>query len=167
MDLWLMALGNSKPEARPWLQGSFKQYSPMFSPDGGRIAYVSEEAGHSEVYVRPYPGPAGKVKVSSEGGDEPAWSRDGRDLFYRIGEKLMAVRIETSPPFAVSAPRAVLTGGWVGGGTVSNPRAYDVAPDGNRFIFLKPVPQKKEEPVTELQMVVDWPAAFARASAGK
>jgi dipeptidyl aminopeptidase/acylaminoacyl peptidase len=167
LNLWLLTLGEGKPEERPWLQGSFKQYSPMFSPDGRRIAYVSEESGRSEVYIRPLAGPERKVKVSNEGGGEPAWSRDGRDLFYRIGDKLMAVRIEASPSFAVSAPRAVLSGDWVRGGVEDNPRAYDVAPDGNRFLFLKPVPQKKEEPVTELQMVVDWPAAFARAPAGK
>jgi Tol biopolymer transport system component len=105
------------------------------------------------------------VRISTEGGGEPAWSPDGKELFYRVGDRLMGVRVETSPTFTAAVPRVLLTGSYVAGGGLDAPRLYDVSPDGKRFLFIKPV-EKNEEPITRLELVVNWPAALAKATAG-
>ena len=164
-DLWLLSL-EGKRERRAWLETPFKEFGPFFSPDGRWIAYTSAESGRNEVYVRPFPGPGGRVKISSDGGAEPAWSADRKELFYRSGDKLMAVRIETTPAFTAEAARVLLTGRYQRGGDEANPREYDVSPDGTRFLFLKP-DGTKELPITQLQVIANWPALLARAPSDK
>jgi serine/threonine protein kinase len=163
-DIRLLSLAG-KREGRPWLATPFDEFSPFFSPDGRWIAYVSTESGRREVYVRPFAGPGGRVRISTEGGGEPAWSPDGKELFYRIGDRLMGVRVETSPTFTAATPRVLLTGSYVAGGGLDAPRLYDVSPDGKRFLFIKPI-EKKEEPITRLELVVNWPAMLERATSG-
>jgi Tol biopolymer transport system component len=163
-DIRLLSL-DERREQRPWLATPFDEFAPFFSPEGRWIAYVSSESGRREVYVRPFAGPGGRVRISTEGGGEPAWSPDGKELFYRIGDRLMGVRVKTSPAFTAATPRVLLTGSYVAGGGLDVPRLYDVSPDGRRFLFIKPV-QKKEEPITRLELVVNWPTALARATTG-
>ena len=81
-DIWLLGL-DGKRERRAWFETPFKEFSPFFSPDGGLIAYTAEESGTKpEIYVRPYPGPGGRIKISgSDGGSEPLWSPDGSELY--------------------------------------------------------------------------------------
>src|SRR4029453_664746 len=67
------------------------------SPDGKWIAYVSDESGRFEIYVRSFPGPGEKWPISLEGGNEPVWPRNGRELFYRAGDTMMAVDVQTTP----------------------------------------------------------------------
>ena len=76
----------------------------MFSPDGHWLAYVSNESGRPEVYVQPFPGPGGKWQISTEGGTEPAWNRNGKELFYRSGNKMMALDVTTQPGFSPANP---------------------------------------------------------------
>ena len=71
----------------------------QFSPDGRWIAYVSDESGQYQVYVRPYPPGPGKWQVSTAGGEEGIWSQDGKELFYRNGNKWMAVAVTLEPEF--------------------------------------------------------------------
>jgi len=78
-----------------------------FSPDGKCMAYISDESGRFEVYVQPYPGPGGKWQISTEGGVEPVWARNGRELFYRNGDQMMAVEITTDPIFSAGRPGSV------------------------------------------------------------
>ena len=80
------------------------EWGGVFSRDGKWIAYASDESGQYEVYVRPYPGPGGQWQISTDGGAEPVWSRDGRELFYARGFKTMAVRVQTTPEFRAEAP---------------------------------------------------------------
>ena len=80
---------------------------PQFSPDGHWLAYVSDESGRSETYVQPYPGRGGQRLISTDGGTEPVWNRNGRELFYRSGNKMMAVDITTQPSFAQASPEAL------------------------------------------------------------
>lgn len=163
-DIRLLSL-DGKREPRTWLATPFDEYAPFFSPDGRWIAYVSNESGQREVYVRPFEGPGGRVKVSAEGGAEPAWSRDGRELFYRIDDRLMVTRVNTSPTFTVSPPGVVLTASYEISGLEDTPRMYDVSPDGRRFLFVKMV-EKKEEPITRFELVENWPAVLEPATSG-
>ena len=87
-DIWTVARGQ---EPMPFLLTPFDERSPRFSPDGRWLAYVSDESGRDEVYVQPFPGPGAKWLVSTDGGREPVWGRDGRELFYRAGDLMMAV----------------------------------------------------------------------------
>ncbi len=164
MDIWLLSL-DGRRERRAWFETPFKEYSPFFSPDGSLIAYTAEESGQKpEVYVRPYPGPGGRIKISGrDGGSEPLWSPDGSELFYRSESKeLMAAKIVRSPTLSASAPRLVLkTTPYLSGGSEAYPRRYDISPDGKRFLFIKPL-ETKRQPVTQLELVTDWSAVFGR-----
>ena len=107
----------------------------------------SDESGENRVYARPFPGPGGKTPISIEGGQEPRWSRDGRELFYRDPEKnqLMAVNVQTSPAFRAGQPHALFALGNV---------PWDAAPDGKRFLVVKEPEAAAGE--AKMQAVVNW-----------
>jgi serine/threonine-protein kinase len=124
---------DSAPASERILTGSFSEGAPALSPDGRWLAYQSEETGRTEVYVRPYPGVGGRIPISLQGGAEPAWSRNGLELFYRSGDSLMAATVEPGPTFGVAARRLLFRGTFMSGGRF---REYDVAPDGTKFVFI-------------------------------
>src|ERR1019366_2369556 len=99
-DIWVMRMSARKAE--PFIRTPFNESAPQFSPDGHWMAYVSNESGRNEIYVVAYPGPGGKWQISTEGGTEPIWNRNGRELFFRDGKKMMAVDIATLPSFSAS-----------------------------------------------------------------
>ncbi|MGH9387992.1 MAG: hypothetical protein ACRD1Z_00125, partial [Vicinamibacteria bacterium] len=101
-DIWFLPSGGS-PE--PFLATSSREGGPEFSPDGRFLAYASDASGRKEVYVRSLFGPGAVRQVSTSGGDQPAWSGDGRELFYREGARMMAVSIQTQPEFAPGSPK--------------------------------------------------------------
>ncbi len=139
--------------AQLFLRTPFNESVPKFSPDGRWLAYVSDESGRYEIYVQPYPGPGGKLQISTEGGTEPVWNRSRRELFYRNGGKMMAVDIATQPNFAAGKPRMLFEGKYQPSpGTAPN---YDVSPDGQRFLMLKPVEQAQSAP-TQINVVLNW-----------
>jgi Tol biopolymer transport system component len=74
-----------------FLKTPYEETAPKFSPDGQWIAYSSDETGRREIYVQPYPGPGGKWPISADGGQEPVWNARGGELFFRNGNKVMAV----------------------------------------------------------------------------
>ena len=107
-DIWLLAHpGDGDPT--PFAPSGFNETMPAFSPDGRRIAYVSDESGELDVYVRPFPGPGEKHRVSTDGGTEPVWARSGRELFFRSGNRMMAVDVATTRTFGASRPRLLFT----------------------------------------------------------
>ena len=108
-----------------------------FSPDGRWLAYVSNESGRAEVYVQPYPGPGGKWQISIEGGTEPIWNRNGRELFYRSGTKMMAVETTTQPSFSAGKPRMLFEGQYFPAVFPGMDLTYDVSADGQRFLMVK------------------------------
>jgi Tol biopolymer transport system component len=126
----------------------------MFSPDGRWIAYSSDDSGRNEIYVRPYPGPGGKIKISNEGGAEPAWSRDGRELFYRNGGKLMAVPMKIGTTLEPGVATPLFETNVVGF------FSYDVSADG-RFLLYTPgnIAAPAASPVT---IVLNWQAGLKR-----
>jgi eukaryotic-like serine/threonine-protein kinase len=150
-DLWVLRLGDRKAE--PFLRTRFNESAPRFSPDGRWLAYASDESGRQDIYVQPYPGPGGKWQISTDGGTEPVWNRNGRELFYRNGNKMMAVDIATQPGFAAGKPRVLFEGPYVP--TVFTAPNYDVSPDGQRFLMLKPSEQEETAP-TEINVVLNW-----------
>jgi Tol biopolymer transport system component len=151
LDISVLRLSDHK--ARPFLKTRFNESVPAFSPDGHWLAYISDESGRYEVYVQPYPGPGGKLQISTEGGTEPAWNRNGRELFYRSGNKMMAVDIATQPGFAAGKPRMLFEGSYQP--TLTTIQNYDVSPDGQRFLMLKP-PEQSETGPTQINVVLNW-----------
>jgi Tol biopolymer transport system component len=150
-DIWVLRLSDRK--AQPFLQTKFNEGAPRFSPDGKWLAYNSDESGRSEVYIQPFPGPGGKWQISTEGGTEPAWNPSGRELFYRNGNKMMAVEIVTQPSFAAGKPRVLFEGLYET--TPNSLTNYDVSADGQRFLMLKPV-ATIEPPPTQINVVLNW-----------
>ncbi|MBI2833800.1 MAG: serine/threonine-protein kinase, partial [Acidobacteria bacterium] len=103
-DLWVLPLfGDRKPY--PFLKTEFDESQARFSPDGRWMAYVSNESGRLEVYVRPFPGPGTKWQISPNGGSQPQWRRDGKELFYIAADhRLMAVAVKSGAMFEAAAP---------------------------------------------------------------
>jgi serine/threonine-protein kinase len=156
-DIWLQTL-DGKGSSHPWFETPFREYAAAFSPDGKWIAYMSDESGAQEVYVRPYPGPGAKIKVSTEFGIEPAWTRGGQELVYRTGErgaKFMAVDVRTSPELSVSEPHLLFSSDLTSGARNQWGESA-VSADGNEFIGTRAV--KVEEPDRQLVLVTDWAA---------
>jgi serine/threonine-protein kinase len=135
----------------PLVQSAFAERNGIVSPDGRWLAYEANDSGRYEIYVRPYPGPGGKWQVSTEGGEEATWSRDGNELFYRNGQKWMAAAVNLEPEFTSETPRLLFEGPYVNVGGAS----YDVTPDGQRFLLLEPTAQEAA-PVTHLNVVLNW-----------
>jgi Tol biopolymer transport system component len=150
-DIWVMQASDRK--AQPFLRTPFNESAPQLSPDGRWLVYISTESGRYEIYVQPYPGPGGKWQISTEGGTEPLWNPNGRELFYRSGNKMMAVDISTQPSFVAGKPRMLFEGPYLPT-PLTNPN-YDVSPDGQRFLMLKPVEQTQEAP-TQINVVLNW-----------
>ena len=151
-DLWVLPLGG---EPRPLVVTRFNERGAAISPDGRSMAYVSDESGRDEVYVQPFPEPGPKTAVSINGGRQPVWSRDGRELLYREAEWLMSVPVQLAP-FRVSAPRRVF----------EMPSAlynldpfiadYDLAADG-RILTIR------REEAAQIHVVLNWTEELRRA----
>jgi hypothetical protein len=135
--------------------------APQLSPDGRWMAYASEESGRREIYVQAFPGPGGRWQVSSDGGNEPLWSASGRELFYRSGDRMMAVDISTNGEFLAGKPRPLFEGSYVLAGGGYARAQYDVSPDGQRFLMLKVVEQKSN-PLTQIHVVLNWSDELSR-----
>ena len=102
--------------------------------------------------MQPYPGPGGKWQISTEGGSEPAWNRNGRELFYRSGDTMMAVDITAQPVFSAGRPTVLFEGrNWPIAGIVPT---YDVSPDGQRFLMVKESEQAAS--ATQINVVLNW-----------
>ena len=91
-DVWVLSMDGERT-AQAFLASEHDEREATFSPDGTLLAYVSDEAGRYGVYVQPYPGPGRKLQISTEGGNQPVWSPDGRTLYYRHGDRMMAVDV--------------------------------------------------------------------------
>jgi Tol biopolymer transport system component len=148
-DLMLLPLsGDRKPI--PVLATPFNERGGRFSFDGRWIAYVSDESGQLEVYVRPFPGPGGAVRLSSGGGVSPRWRRDGREVFYIAEDrKLMAVEVKGGSQFEVGKVRPLFEA-RVTGEQVPFEADYEVAPDGQRFLINSPAAEKNVSAITLL-----------------
>ena len=116
----------------PFLLTPFDERSPRFSPDGKWLAYVSDESGRNDVYVQPFPGPGPKWLVSTDGGIDPVWSKDGRELFYRRDDQMMAVSVAPKGEFSAGRPQRLFEIRFDAGDNGPN---YDVSRDGTWFVM--------------------------------
>jgi serine/threonine-protein kinase len=149
-DIWTLSLKDGR-KVQAFLQTPFNETNPAFSPDGRWVAYQSDESGRDEVYVQPFPGPGSKELVSTDGGTEPAWSRDGRELFYRSGDRMLAVPTTTQPAFRASKPEVLFERPYW---TVYPGRIYDVTADGRRFLMIKESEQAAA--AVHINVVQNW-----------
>ena len=155
MDLWILPMeGERKPY--PWLNTPFTETVGRFAPDGKWIAYQSNESGRNEVYVQAFspgaPASGGKVQLSTNGGMDPQWQRDGRELYYRSFDgKLMAVDITLGAEVKAGTPRELFSFG----------RFFnsEAAGDGQRFLLTTNAADSTVPPFT---VVLNWMAEVKR-----
>jgi hypothetical protein len=112
------------------------------------MAYTSDESGRREVYVQPFPGPGTKRLVSDGGGVNPIWSRDGRQIFFRNGDEVLAATVETAPGLVIGKPIPLFSGRYRATG-----RDFDVSPDGQRFVMMR---ANNPRTTTRLNVLLDW-----------
>ena len=148
-DIYTLSL-RGDPQPRPLVRTSGYDGGPQFSPDGRWMAYVTNESGQFEVYVRPYPGPDRKVQVSTHGGTHPKWNSNGKELFYRYGNKMMVVDVTTSRDLTLSQPRVLFEQRYAFGSAQTIPN-YDVSQDGQRFVMVK-----DDASSGRLNIVLNW-----------
>jgi len=144
---------NGKPHSRSFIRRNNNQRHGVWSPDGRWIAYSSEESGSWEIYVEPYPGPGPKTMISTEGGYQPVWSRDGKELLYFSGHgspRMIAATIETEPEFRVIEFKELFE--------AINYRNYDIAPDG-RFLMIQ---ESQESTTLGINVVLNWSEELKR-----
>ena len=151
-DVWYLERKQDRSwETHPFLQTPFRAATPKLSPDGRFVAYSSNESGQFEVYVRPFPEGGGRSTVSSDGGQQPRWSDDGKELFYVEGDTLVAVSVTTSPEFSVGPATRLFEHPSL---TRSFYPQYDVSADGQRFVLAAPVEVEGAEP--SIRVVQNW-----------
>ena len=146
-DIFAVAKGDTV--ARPLVVTRADERNPAVSPDGRWLAYTSDASGRDEVYVTPFPGGGARVPVSSTGGTSPVWARDGRRLYYLNGQSaLVATDIDGSKPDPAGATQRLFDASRYYRDLQAD--AFDVSPDGERFLFIKPPPR------ASVDVVVDW-----------
>jgi eukaryotic-like serine/threonine-protein kinase len=162
----IKVLRMSDRQVSPFAVSKASEVLPEFSPDGRWLAYVSNESGRNEVYVRSFPDRTRTLQVSTEGGTSPVWSPDGRELFYWdiAFKKLMRVAVSQGQNLSAGAPSVLFEFAAARSGFM---RIYDIAPDGQRFLI-----QKWQDPrpavVTEFNLNRNWSSDLNRLSqAGK
>ncbi len=157
-DLWVLPMTGEKTPT-PFLQSTFNEDQGRFSPDGHFIAYTSDESGKFEVYVQTFPLSGGKWLVSRDGGAQPRWRADGKEIFFIAPDrKLMAaeVKLEGST-FEAGVPRVLFQTQVI---SYPNPRSvYDVSGDGKRFFIITPLQENTSTPIT---VVTNWNASLKR-----
>ena len=148
--------GDRKPFAV--VQTAFEEKDAQFSPDGRWIAYQSTETGQFEIYLQQFPGPGGRQRISTAGGAQVRWRRDGRELFYiALDGRLMAVPVQfasNGQSVEVGAPTplfATHVGGAVHG---TDRQQYMISPDGQRFL-MNTITEEAASPIT---VILNWKA---------
>jgi serine/threonine-protein kinase len=166
--VWVLPMDGDR-EPRPLRATEFPEGAGKFSPDGKWLVYCSMESGKAEIYVQPWPGPGPKIQISSEGGMDPVWRPDGKEIFYRNGTKMMAVAVSTQPSFQAGRPQSLWEGDYMFGpssgcgikGTTTT--SYDVSPDGQRFLMIGESDQKLY--ATKIVVVLNWVEELKRKMA--
>jgi serine/threonine-protein kinase len=162
-DIGMLSM-DGEYKRKPLLQKEYSEAQPTISPDGQWLAYASDESTRemlkTEVYIRPFPEvEESKTQVSIGGGTSPIWSPDGTELFYLSGDNsVMAVTVRTEPTLSLGTPRILFQGNYYGI-TESSGTPYDIHPDGDRFIMIKPPPGVSSTLATgprTINIVMNW-----------
>ena len=150
-DQWLLNVRNPD-DMRPFKRTPAWERQGSLSPDARWLAYVSNESGRSEIYVEPVPGPGGRRQISTDGGEEPRWVRNGREITYRNGTRMMSVPVQVQPTFQSGKPIPLFDRKFDRGFGVNG---YDVTADGQTFVLTR-----SEHPApTEIRVVLGWSTA--------
>lgn len=151
-DIWRLSLTSpNDPHPQAVVRSGATEWGARLSPDGRWLAYVSDELGHFEVFVTSFPVPAAKHRISSDGGQEVAWARNGRELYFRRPDNtMMAVAVNTDSVFSFTSPRAFFKGPYALG--APGLPAYDIAADG-RFLMMR---SAGSAVVTRIRVVLGW-----------
>ena len=155
----LVAPFSNPAQTRPFAQTPAYEGGGRLSSDGKWLVYVSNESGRNQVYVRSFPDGDRRLQVSTDGGTQPTLSGNGKEIFYRIGDRLMAVELRaTAAGVELSQPRRLFERPYSYGAgiTIAN---YDVTADGQRFLMVK-----DEENVGRLRMILNWSPDPSRAA---
>ena len=162
-DLWVPPLSGDK-RPFPFLKTSFAEREGQFSPDSKWVAYQSNESGQFEIYVQPFPGPGGKLQISSNGGAQPRWNRNGKEIFYvSLDSKMMAAPVRLSPDgqsLETGTPVALFPVRIAGGPLPGrNKQQYAVSSDGQRFLVNLAVDEGAASPIT---LIYNWKPKAAK-----
>ncbi len=156
-DIWVLPIApgqaGKKAEPQVFRRTAFNESDAQFSPDGHWVAYSSDESGQNEVYVAPFPGPGGKVQISSGGAGLPRWRRDGKELFYAtLDRQLMSAEVTLgNGTLEIRGVQNLLGGTKIIAG-------YDVSADGQKFVVL----DDTATPSAPLTLLQNWPAALRK-----
>ncbi|HEU4720527.1 MAG TPA: protein kinase [Gemmatimonadaceae bacterium] len=159
IGIWSAPLGGG--ESRPVLMEPFNLYMPTVSPDGRWLAYVAKTSGRYAVWVRPFPGPGTPTRIS-ENGTEPAWSRDGRRIFYRANRSMVAATLRYEPTIAVASRTTLFAGRFDDDEMPMPHRNFDVTADGRQFVMIASSPETVRETVVSLGWLDEVRARLAR-----
>ena len=153
-DVWRIDV-EAAGSTEPLICTSDIEFAGSISPDGRSLAYVSDESGRYEVYVTTLPETGPRVRVSTSRGTSPLWSPIGQplELFYREGNAIMSVRFEADEPLSPAASRKLFEGAYAWRGHANAPADFDVFPDGERFLLLKPL---GPPPGGRITLVQNW-----------
>jgi eukaryotic-like serine/threonine-protein kinase len=140
----------------PFLENSFRNSQAQFSPDGKWVAYTSDASSRPEIYVRPFPPPKGggsQWMISNGGGTQPRWNRNGKELFYLSGRKMMSVDVTTGTEFHAGIPKVLFDSRIYASVTLFDEPDWDVTPDGQRFLITS---EPLEHNATPINVVLNW-----------
>jgi Tol biopolymer transport system component len=144
-DLWMLSLDGNH-DARPLLKTRFSEGNGSISPDGRWMAYQSNETGRFEISVAPYPAGGSAVRITSAGGVEPLWGRDGRELYYRINDRFMAIPMTLGAAVKAGEPRLLFSGNYLS--------TLQFVPTLDRFLLIRENGQ--ESAGRALNLVLGW-----------
>ena len=146
-DIWTRRRGG---EPEPFVATESREVEARFSPDGNWIVFTSNRSGRNEVYAARFPGGGRLEPISRNGGQNPVWAPDGKELFYRNSDRMMVVSIQTEPSFKPGDPSPLFAGNFY---DQDHWPSYDIAPDGERFVMMEKV---ELEPLTQINVVLNW-----------
>ncbi len=154
----ILLLDTDDRTSRAFVKAPPNGKAPALSPGGQWVAYVSDESGRDEVYLAPAADPKRRLRVSADGGTEPAWSRDSAELFFRSGDRMLAAAVAVRPSLSVKPPTVLFSGAFDKGQAAR--AAYDVSGDA-RFLMVAS-PSRSRAPAG-LHVILGWPAPWMAA----
>jgi hypothetical protein len=153
MDVWLLRRG-TPPSREALIRTEFREDQAAFSPNGSALAYVSDETGRAQVYLRRYPAGGRPVPVSVDGGIEPVWSRKGDEVFFRNDRQYLAAPVTTTPTLWAGRPTVLFAVNFTPPDSMPGEPSYDVAIDGKRFVMVAPTGDTAWP--SRLNVILNW-----------
>ena len=154
-DLWVL---RPNEPSFPFLSTEYNEFAPRVAPNGRWVAYVSDQSGENRVFAQPFPEGGRVIPVSAGPGTEAVWSRDGREIFYRDGQQMMVVAVESVATLTLGRPRRLFTGQYMRDPAGLGMPNYDVSLDGQGFIMVssEPIRQSDADARFEIKVVLEW-----------